>query len=127
MRNPTDDRVSEPDLPQMERWTAWVVRLLTRAVLRAEDPATQDWLAGAKEDAEALREALAASSRGWLDAGQVAILCSVYELWDANHDRTERLAAEVDPIGHEVWSLRSAGARPHAVATLSEPELTAVG
>ena len=125
MRIPTDEALSEPDLVQMERWTAWVARLLSRAVLRADDPTTREWLQGAKEDAESLREALAAATKGWLDAGQVAIVCSIYELWDANHDRTERLAAEVDPIGHEVWRLRSAGARPHPAT--SEPPLTAVG
>jgi hypothetical protein len=125
MRIPTDDELSGPDLVQMERWTAWVVRLLSRAVLRATDPTTREWLQGAKEDAESLREALAAATKGWLDAGQVAIVCSIYELWDINHDRTERLAAEVDPIGHEVWRRCSAGARPHTHPTTSQP-LTAV-
>jgi hypothetical protein len=125
MRNPTDEVTGEPDLVRMERWTRWVVRLLARAVRRSDDPRTRDWLQGAKEDAESLNRALRDATRGGLDAGQVAIVCSIYELWDANHDRTERLAAEVDPLGHEVWRRRSAGARPHTDP--SEWPLTAVG
>ena len=125
MRKPTDEVTSEPDLVRMERWTRWVVRLLARAVRRSADPRTRDWLQGAKEDAESLNRALRDATRGGLDAGQVAIVCSIYELWDANHDRTERLAAEADPLGHEVWRRRSAGARP--LTDPSERPLTAVG
>ena len=125
MRNPTDEATGAPDLVAMERWTRWVVRLLARAVRRPADQGTRDWLQGAKEDAESLNRALRDATRGGLDAGQVAIVCSIYELWDANHDRTERLAAEVDPLGYEVWRRRSAGARPHSDP--SERPLTAVG
>ena len=127
MRNPTTDGPGELDLAQMACWTAWVIRLTSHAATRTDDPATRAWLEGATEDAESLLEAVTAASLGWLDAGQVAIVRSVYDLWDANHARTERLVTEVDPIGHQIWSMRSAGARPMTVPTASEPALTAVG
>ena len=127
MRSPTTERTPVPDLAQMERWTAWVVRLASHAANEATDPSDRERLEGATEDAESLREALAAAASGWLDAGQIAIVRSVYDLWDANHDRTERLAAVVDPIWHRRWSIRSAGARPLCLPTITEPSLAAVG
>ena len=85
---------------QMERWTAWVIRLTTHAASQATD---------AEHPRAARRAPPRTPSRcarprrppraGRLDAGQVAIVRSVYALWDANHDRTERLAAAVDPSG----------------------------
>jgi hypothetical protein len=127
MRTPTTHGTDDHDLARMERWTAWVVRLTSRAVSRANDPSLRAWIEGAREDAESMREALGAAARGWLDAGQVATVRSVYELWDANHDRIERLVAEVDPIGHQVWRVRSAGARPGHDPMALEPQLSAVG
>ena len=113
----------------MERWTAWVIRLTAHAATQTDDPALRERLEGATEDAESLREAIAAAASGWLDSGQVAIVRSVYELWDANHDRTERLAAAVDPIWHRRWRMRSAGTRPELSSTPTEPTptLAAVG
>ena len=125
MRNPSDDS-PEPDLAQMERWVAWVVRLASHTAERAADPATREWLEGAREDAESLQEALSSAASGWLEAGQIAIVRSVYDLWDANHDRTERIASVVDPAWHREWRMRSAGSRPERALTPIELSLTAV-
>jgi hypothetical protein len=111
----------------MERWTAWVIRLTAHAAAAATDPSVRDHLVGAKEDAESLRDALAGATSGWLDADQVAIVRSVYDLWDANHDRTERLAAVVDPVWHRRWRIRSASARPERRPSAIEPSVSAVG
>jgi hypothetical protein len=113
MRSPTTEHTPERDLAEMERWAAWVIRLTSHAASQATDAGIRERLDGATEDAESLREALAGAASGWLDEGQVTILRSVYDLWDVNHDRTERLAAVVDPIWHRRWRMRSAGARPH--------------
>ncbi len=112
MRSPTTERTEDRDLVEMERWTAWVIRLTSHAASQATEPSTRERLEGAREDAESLREALAAAASGWLDAGQVAIVHSVYDLRDANHDRTERLCTLVDPTWHRRWRMRSAGCRP---------------
>jgi hypothetical protein len=117
MRTPTPEATFETDLTQMERWVAWVIRLTAHTAEQATDPATRRWLEGATEDAEALLEALSSAASGWLEAGQVAIVRSVYDLWDANHDRTERIASVVDPAWHRDWARRSAGARPHRRGT----------
>ena len=111
----------------MERWTAWVIRLTSHAASQTIDPAVRHRLEGATEDAQALREAVAAAASGWLDEGQVAVVRSVYELWDANHDRMERLASVIDPMWHRRWRLRSAGARPELLPAAMEHDLHAVG
>ena len=127
MRTPTTEHPVDLDIAQMERWVGWVIRLTTHTADQAPDPGTRAWLEGAKEDAESLQEALGSAASGWLEAGQVAIVRSVYDLWDANHDRTERIASVVDPAWHREWSMRSAGARPkRAPMTPIELSLTAV-
>jgi len=126
MRSPTTEGTPEPELAQMERWAAWVIRLTGHAASQTDEPSARERLQGATEDAESLREALAGAANGWLDAGQEAIVRSVYELWDANHDRTERLAALVDPIWHRRWRMRSAGTRPALSPMAVEPSLSAV-
>ena len=50
----------------------------------------------------------------------------MYELWDANHDRTERMASVVDPRWYREWRMRSAGSRPERALTPIEPSLAAV-
>ena len=112
MRSPSTEHTPDRDLAQMERWTAWVVRLTAHAAERAADPSTRARLEGARDDAQSLRDALAAAASGWLDDRQVAIVRSVYDLWDDNHDRTERLAAAVDTEWYQRWRDRSAGVRP---------------
>jgi hypothetical protein len=112
MRSPSTERTPAPDLAEMERWTAWVIRLTVHTASQATDPSIQRRLQHATDDAEALREALASAASGSLDAGQMDIVRSVFELWDANNERTERVASLVDPIWHRRWRIRSAGARP---------------
>ena len=112
MQSPPTERTPDRDLAQMERWIAWVIRLTSHAGSQTTEPRVAARLAGAREDAESLREAVAAAASGWLDERQVAIVHSVYDLWDANYDRTERLAAGVDPAWHRRWRIRSAGTRP---------------
>jgi hypothetical protein len=126
MRSPTTEAVPDRDLAQMERWASWVIRLTAHAATQTNEPGIRDRLVGATEDAESLRETLAAASSGWLDAGQLAIVHSVYDLWDANHDRTERLAAAVDPVWHRRWRMRSAGARPERPTAAMEHQLSTV-
>jgi hypothetical protein len=126
MRTPTT-APADTDLAQMERWVAWVIRLTAHTSEKAADPVVRAWLAGATEDAESLQEALGSAASGWLEAGQVAIVRSVYELWDANHDRTERMASEVDPAWYREWRLRSAGARPDPTLISTEVPLSPVG
>jgi hypothetical protein len=126
MRSPTTERTEDRDLAQMERWTAWVIRLTSHAASQATLPSARERIEGATEDAESLRRALEAAASGWLDAGQVAIVHSVYDLWDANHDRTERLCAVVDPAWHRRWRMRSAGRRPERLNATSERPLSEV-
>jgi hypothetical protein len=125
MESPTAEQTRDRDLAEMERWTGWVIRLTAHAADRATDPTTASRLMGARDDAESLRDALAAAASGWLDDRQVTVVRSVYELWDDNHDRTERLAAAVDPDWYVRWQLRSDGARPGRHATVGAPILTA--
>jgi hypothetical protein len=127
MRTPTTEPAVDADLAQMERWVAWVIRLTSHTAEQATDPAAREWLEGAREDAESLEEALSSAASGWLDAGQIAIVRSIYELWDANHDRTERIASVVDPAWHRVWRIRSSGARPRRAPAPLERSLSAVG
>jgi hypothetical protein len=117
MQSPPTERTPDRNLVQMERWTAWVIRLTAHASAEAADPSVAARLEGAREDAESLREALAAAASGWLDEQQIAIVHSVYDLWDENHERTERLAAEADPAWHRRWRIRSVGARPERPAS----------
>jgi hypothetical protein len=120
MQSPPTERTPDRNLVQMERWTAWVIRLTAHASAEATDPGVAARLEGAREDAESLREALAAAASGWLDERQIAIVHSVYDLWEENHERTEQLAAEVDPAWHRRWRIRSVGARPERPATTIE-------
>jgi hypothetical protein len=109
------------DLAGMELWTAWVSKLMAHAALQADDPRDENTLAGAAEDAASLRDALAAATGGWLDPGQTAVLRSIYELWAANHDRLERLAATVAPEWHRMWLGRSASARTRCAEAAAHP------
>jgi hypothetical protein len=125
MGNPAD-LTAGADLAEMDRWVAWVARLTAHTAEQATDPADREWLRGAHEDAESLRDVLRAATEGRLDPRQVEIARSVYELWDANHDRTERLASAVDPAWHAEWRQRSAGARPDAPTSTDELPLSTV-
>ena len=109
------------DLAGMELWTAWVSKLMAHAAMQADDPRDESTLAGAAEDAASLRDALAAAAGGWLDPGQTAVLRSIYDLWVANHDRLERLAATVAPEWHSMWLDRSASARSRCAEASSQP------
>lgn len=108
------------ELADMELWTAWVSKLMEHASTQAKDEAVRLVLAGAAEDATALRDAITAATTGWLDPGQTIIIRSIYELWDANHDRLERLAAAQDPEWHRMWAGRSAGARKRREAVRAQ-------
>ena len=127
MHCPSTERSPGQDLAPRERWVAWVIRLMSHAATHATAEGQRARLEGAREDAEALREALAAAASGWLETAQVDIVHSVYDLWDANHDRNERLAALVDPPWHSRWRMRSEGARPARHHTAVEPILSSAG
>ena len=105
------DQETRPDLSAMERWTAWVFEILQHAAERAEDTRDRAALAGAAEDAEALRRVLEAAGAGHLDGEHTDGLRSIVELWAANQARYERLAAEVDAEAHHEWMIRSAADR----------------
>ena len=107
----TNDHEIRPDLSAMERWTAWIFEILAHAAERAEDARARATLAGAAEDAEALRRLLEAAGAGYLDGEHTDSLRSIVELWAANQARYERLAAEVDPEAHHDWMIRSAADR----------------
>ena len=107
----TIDHEIRPDLSAMERWTAWIFEILDHAAERAEDAGARATLAGAAEDAEALRRVLEAAGAGYLDGEHTDSLRSIVELWAANQARYERLAAEVDAEAHHDWMIRSAADR----------------
>jgi hypothetical protein len=102
------DQETRPDLSAMERWTAWVFELLHHAAGRVDDSRARATLAGAAEDAEALRRVLEAAGAGHLGDEHTDSLRSIYDLWAANQDRYERLAAEADAEAHHQWMIRSA-------------------
>ena len=112
---------SEPDtrreLAAMELWAAWIGKLMTHAAATANAGIGQRTLAGAAEDAQNLREALAAAGGGWLEPGQTSVLRSIYALWDVNQDRLERIAAAIDPEWYRMWEGRSASARIRCTGT----------
>ena len=109
---PTAPSDHDLDLPAAALWAAWVATLMQQASERAADPSDRWVLEGAASDAVWLRQRVEEASGGWLDEGQVATVRSIYDLWAANHERNERLAARVDPVGHRLWLARSATARP---------------
>ena len=109
---PTSQSECELDLPAIALWAAWVGTLMRQASERAADPSDRWVLEGAASDAAWLRQQVEQASGGWLDEGQVATVRGIYDLWAANHDRHEELAARVDPEGHRRWKDRSAAARP---------------
>src|SRR5688500_15294538 len=120
MQSPPTERTPDRNLVEMQRWSAWVIHLTAPASAEATDPSVAARLEGAREDAESLREALAAAASGSLDDRQITIVHSGYDLWDENHERTEQLAAEGDPAWHRRWRIRSFGARPERPATAIE-------
>jgi hypothetical protein len=116
----TTELDTRPDLATLELWTAWVNKLMSYSALYAPDARTLRTLTGAAEDAASLRDALSAATTGWLDPEQTRVLRSIYELWDANLERVEQLAASVDPEWYEVWRVRSASARLRAVGAMTD-------
>lgn len=108
------EAATRPDLALMERWTGWMFELLQGA---ADAAGTADGghlratLAGAAEDANALRLVLEASITGEHDEELAEALRSIYALWDENQERYERLAAKADPEAHRQWAARSATTR----------------
>ncbi len=127
----TDTAEPEGALPiaAMELWTAWVSKLMSYASLQASDARSFRTLHGAADDAASLRDALSAASTGWLDPEQTEVLRSIFELWDANLDRLERLAAAVDPEWYRMWCGRSASARlrPARPLEADQPDLVSAG
>lgn len=109
---PTAPSDHDLDLSAIALWAAWVAALMQQASERAADPSDRWVLEGAASDAIWLRQRVEEASGGWLDEGQVATVRGIYDLWAANHERHEQLAARVDPAGHRVWMDRSATARP---------------
>jgi len=113
----------------MEIWAGWVSKLLSCAALRAPDAPSFRTLSGAADDAAALRDALSVASIGCDAPGQSDVLRSIYDLWDANQDRIELLAATVDPEWHRTWGGRSATARLRPAPTwqIEQPPLAPTG
>jgi hypothetical protein len=107
----TMDRPTTDDLRVLERWAGWMFELLHEASDRTDDARTQATLTGAAEDALALRRAFKDAGYGKLADDQTVVLASIFHLWEVNQDRYERLAAEVDPLGHRLWLARSATSR----------------
>ncbi len=107
----TLERPTTDDLRVLERWTGWMFELLHEASDRTDDERVQATLTGAAEDALALRRAFKDAGYGRLDDEQTNVLASIFHLWEVNQDRYERLAAEVDPLGHRQWLARSATSR----------------
>lgn len=119
---PTSPSECELDLPAIALWASWVAALMRQASARADDPSDRWVLEGAAGDATWLRQQVEQAAGGWLDEDQVTTVRGIYELWAANHDRHEHLAARVDPQGHRLWKERSAAARPlRGVPLVSRP------
>jgi len=106
----------DPDLESRERWAAAIYELMTHATDQSQDPRERAILAGAAEDALALKHAMVAAGDGLLDDEQTEVLQSIYDLWNVNQDRHERLAALVDDDFHRRWATRTASARPERPA-----------
>jgi hypothetical protein len=107
----TVDRPTTEDLRVRGQWTGWMFELLHEASDRTDDERIQATLTGAAEDALALRRAFKDAGYGKLSDEQTAALASIFDLWEVNQERYERLAAEVDPLGHRQWLARSATSR----------------
>jgi hypothetical protein len=105
------DAPSVADLSAMVDWTTAIYRLLDHAVKRTSDVTIHVRLDAAREDAELLRRELFAAADGHRSIDRVEELHSIYLLWEANQDRHEALAADVDPGWHVAWRARTAMVR----------------
>jgi hypothetical protein len=91
----------------MERWTISLLELVEHAVDITEQDEIRDELVIARDDTDALRALLHASSERDLTLNEVATLHSVCALWETNQDRIEQLAAAADLAWHRRWRARS--------------------
>ncbi len=105
------DAPSVADLSAMVDWTTAIHRLLDHAVRRTNDATIHVRLDAAREDAELLRRELFDALDGQRPLDRVEELHSIYLLWEANQDRHETMAADVDPGWHVAWRARTAMVR----------------
>ena len=91
----------------MERWTVSLLELIDHATGMTDQAEVREELVTAREDTDALRSLLHASSQRDLTLNEVATLHSVCALWETNQDRIEDLAASVDLGWHRRWRARS--------------------
>jgi hypothetical protein len=91
----------------MERWTISLLELVDHAVDTTDQDEVRGELISARDDTDALRALLHASSQRDLTLNEVATLHSVCALWETNQERIEQLAAAVDLGWHRRWRARS--------------------
>lgn len=91
----------------MEGWTNALLDLFDHAVDETKDPACAEELAEAAEDTRALRSLLRSSTDRGMNLNEAAMLHTVVTLWEADQQRLEALAAQVDPRWHRRWRART--------------------
>ena len=104
--------VSDGNLPPyaagMLAYSAAVVELLEHAVsvaLIQEIDTTE--LASARDDAAALHDLLSSMASETVHLPTAAKVHTICSLWEANQDRVEQTAAELDPDFHRRWRARN--------------------
>jgi len=92
----------------MLRYSGAVVELLEHAVAVALDHGIDtEELATARDDAAALHDLLGAMAAEPARLDKVAKVHTICSLWEANQDRLETIAAELDPDFHRRWRARN--------------------
>jgi hypothetical protein len=93
----------------MARWAEAMLELTDHAAQTdaAHVTGAVGELSTASENARELADLLRASLEAPLAANDMAILHNLCAMWDADQERVELLASEMDPLWHRTWQART--------------------